>query len=684
MATNLLVQWAKKLTKKMKPGARRARSGAVPRATVSWRPSIEFLEDRTTPTQAVVAASYYDSAVYALNPSTGAVLQTLVAPNSQSVLDGPAGMAVGPDGNLYFSSQNNNSIVEYNVTTGALTTFISSTTLNQVATANGDSAFAPAGLTFGPDGDLYVSLNGGQSASNGAVVRFDITSSGGQLSYTGVEATVATGLVQPTGLTFGPASNPDTLYVSNSAMGTVVQIANATSASPTSSTFISAGSGGLNYPTGLTWGSNGDLYVTDKGATSQLGQVLVYSPSGSFVQVFTQPASSLENEDPTDALFLPDGDLITANVGATEPASLGGSGTSGSISEFNSGGVYTQQFSAAAFPAAAGTGVTNFSPSELALVDLPSLSPPAPTVSVSAVSTFNPQGPLTIGVSSTATGVESVTVNWGDGTVQTYSGAPGSYSHQYVVASTTYTIQVSVTTASGTTSAPATRVSGNLATTQEGQVAALYLDLLGRSVDPSGLSYWSGVLASGGTLAQVISGITSSSEYQDNLINNLYERYLGRAVDSSGLASSLALLQSGGPQAVASALLDSSEFFVRAGSTYAGFLQVLYATVLDRTIDSGSLSSDLSALNAGMPDSDIVAGVLNSGEAEQDTIERAYEIYLGRPADPAGLQAWEQSYSNNESSFLELFLTAAGPELAQQAATDTTVVPAGSIYGAPQ
>src|SRR5262249_8437652 len=160
----------------------------------------------------------------------------------QTTLFGPSGLTVGPDGNLYISSQNNSSIVEYNVNTKTLSTFIDASVLGPIATANGDSTFAPAGLSFGPDGNLYVSLNGVQGATpGGAVVRFGISSSGGHLTYNGANTTIATGLVGPTGLVFGAApADLDTLYVCNSGdqifgastPGTVVQIAHADSASP--------------------------------------------------------------------------------------------------------------------------------------------------------------------------------------------------------------------------------------------------------------------------------------------------------------------------------------------------------------------------------------------------------------------------------------------------------------------
>jgi hypothetical protein len=343
-----------------------------------FRPALEILESRLTPSSTpVVAASYFDSAVYELDASTGALLNTLVAPNSQSTLLGPAGMTVGPDGNLYLSSQNNDSIVEYNVATNTLSTFIGSDVLGPIAAASGDSTFAPAGLRFGPDGNLYVSLNGGQGAtSSGAVVRFGIANSSGTLSYNGSETALVTGLVEPTGLAFGTAANDmDNLYVSNSGSSLstlysttphdVIRIAQATGNSPSSSIFVDTGSNGLNYPSGLTWGPDGKLYVVDLGATSGAGQVLRFNANGSFDTVFSTPATSLQFQFPSDAAFMPTGSMLVANLGATFPVAFGGPGTSGSVYAFDASGAFNQNLTSTSFPANA-SGVTNFSPSLLA------------------------------------------------------------------------------------------------------------------------------------------------------------------------------------------------------------------------------------------------------------------------------------------------------------------------------
>src|SRR5262245_44497333 len=123
--------------------------------------AMEQLEAREVPAS-LVFSSYFDSALYQVDSDTGALQETLVAPHSSPLLAGISGVAAGPDGNLYLSSQAgpagnpSNSIVRFNYANRTLSTFISSAVLQQIAAANGEANFAPAGLSFGTDGNLYV------------------------------------------------------------------------------------------------------------------------------------------------------------------------------------------------------------------------------------------------------------------------------------------------------------------------------------------------------------------------------------------------------------------------------------------------------------------------------------------------------------------------------------------------
>jgi hypothetical protein len=410
---------------------------------------VEPLEVRDVPA-ALFAASYFDGALYQFDSNTGTLQRTLVAPNSGGLLSGPAGLTLGPDNNLYISSQNSNAILEYNRTTNALSTFIPSSVLGPLATASGNAVFAPAGLRFGPDGDLYVSLNGGQSSSGGGeVIRFGVTSSAGVLSYGGTSTPVATNLLQPSGLTFGTAAgDTDSLYVSSlgiilvggtpTAAGMVSKVATATT-SPTTSTFVQAGSGGLNFAAGLTWGSDGKLYVVDLGATSNNGNILRYQPNGAFDTVFAQTNSSgqgtLQFQFPSDALFDDEGRLVTANLGPAHPPTL-----QGSIYQYSSSGVFLQTLVASSSFPNTGPGESGISTSQLALALPPVVTGVSPT-----------QGPVAGGTTVTITGTNlggATQVSFGSTVVTNFlSDTPTQIT--LVSPAGTGTVDVQVTTANG-------------------------------------------------------------------------------------------------------------------------------------------------------------------------------------------------------------------------------------------
>ena len=90
--------------------------------------------------------------------ATGAFLGVFVASGSGG-LDTPQGMAIGPDGNLYVSSQSTAQILRYNGTTGAF--------LGVFVDAGTGGLSSPFDIVFNAAGDLLVanSSTSGSSAS---------------------------------------------------------------------------------------------------------------------------------------------------------------------------------------------------------------------------------------------------------------------------------------------------------------------------------------------------------------------------------------------------------------------------------------------------------------------------------------------------------------------------------------
>jgi hypothetical protein len=173
-------------------------------------------------------------------------------------------------------------------------------------------------------------------------------------------------------------------------------------------------------------------------------------------------------------------------------------------------------------------------------------------------------------------------------------------------------------------------------------VSNLYVVLLDRPVDPSGLANWTAQLDHGASRQQVAAGIMSSGEYLTLEVTKLYQAYLRRQPDSGGLAANVQLLQQGATiRDLKANFLGSAEYFQTQGnSTNDGWLSAVYLDVLGRGIDPSGLANWTQQLNAGVSRTAVANSILLSAEANTRLVEGFYLQYLGRPSDPSGLQGF--------------------------------------------
>lgn len=202
----------------------------------------------------------------------------LVSPGLGGLSD-PRGITFGPDGNLYVSSAQTDSILRYDSTTGAF--------IDEFVSSGSGGLDFPNELAF-RDGFLYVVSSLSDSvlrydASNGAFVDEFVSSGSG-------------GLVGPRGLLFG--SNND-LYVSSAGTGDAVLRYDATTGAFIDE-FISFQSNGLDNPSGMTIGLDGNFYVTS--TFSGNSAILRFSPDGTYIDDFV-PHASGGLDGPIDILF---------------------------------------------------------------------------------------------------------------------------------------------------------------------------------------------------------------------------------------------------------------------------------------------------------------------------------------------------------------------------------------------
>ncbi|MBI4844423.1 MAG: InlB B-repeat-containing protein, partial [Nitrospirae bacterium] len=234
------------------------------------------------------AAAGGDSMILRFNGGTGAFIDIFAEGLGRSV--SISGYPVFDAGqNLYVSRADtlNPTLVinKYERMTGGL--------LDEFPTFAGSGG--SAGLTIGPDGNLYLSM---QAVSQ--VRKFD-PATGADLGA--FAASGSGGMSRPVDLAFGPDNN---LYLVDDSIAGVLKFNGATGAY-----MGMLGSGGLfNSPRGITFGADGHIYVT---ATDSAGGYGVYEYSGT-----AAPAPSLFTNDallshPEDLAFGTGGDLFVAN-----------------------------------------------------------------------------------------------------------------------------------------------------------------------------------------------------------------------------------------------------------------------------------------------------------------------------------------------------------------------------------
>lgn len=170
----------------------------------------------------------------------------------------------------------------------------------------------------------------------------------------------------------------------------------------------------------------------------------------------------------------------------------------------------------------------------------------------------------------------------------------------------------------------------------------LYQDLLGREVDPGGLSYWDAQLAAGLPRSVMAIQIEQTLEYARRTVSGLYNRYLHRAGDAGGVNFFAQLMLQGVTvEQISAVLIGSDEFYVvQGGGTNDGFLNALYQDALGRPIDAGGLAWWNSVLAAGVSRTQVAVQILATTEYRQDVVQTAYQQLLGRAADPSGLAYW--------------------------------------------
>ena len=259
---------------------------------------------------------FFTNEILRYDGTSGKFIDAFVSSGSGG-LDLPTGLTFGPDGNLYVASGNTNEILRYDGTSGKF--------IDAFVSSGRGGLDGPKDLMFSSD-NRYLFVT---SFFTNEILRYDGTS--GKFIDVFASSYIG-GLSYPQHLIFGPDGN---LYVASGNTNEILRY-DGTSGKFIDA-FVSSGSGGLDLPTGLTFGPDGNLYV----ASGNTNEILRYDgTSGKFIDAFVSSGSG-GLDLPTGLTFGPDGNLYVASGNTNEI--LRYDGTSGKFIDVfifkNSGGL---------------------------------------------------------------------------------------------------------------------------------------------------------------------------------------------------------------------------------------------------------------------------------------------------------------------------------------------------------
>ena len=242
-------------------------------------------------------------------------------------------------------------------------------------------------------------------------------------------------------------------------------------------------------------------------------------------------------------------------------------------------------------------------------------------------------------------------MSWGDGTSTPATVAPDGNGAFQITAKPDYassgdfTFQVNVTDQTGQQSSVMGTAFVAPALDQH-FISQLYKDLLERSVDPAGLSFWSAQLENGVTRSAVVSTILQSSEALRAQVDQLYSTLLHRGADPAGEQAGVNYLALGGSwEGLRSIFLSSPEYQKLSDGAGGSYIGDLYQVLLGRAVDPLGFAYWQSVVQNGSA-AQVVDSIAQSAEAKQSEARSLLTQTLHRAADDGGTAFFAQELTN--------------------------------------
>jgi streptogramin lyase len=528
------------------------------------------------------------------NPFTDTFAEfTLPTPNAE-----PQGIASGSDGNLYFTESGAGQIGEINPTSHAITEF-------PLAKLNS----GPGGITAGPDGNLWFTEDenvGMINPTTHAISEFPISGASGSAITTGPDGNLWFSTLAVIGrgdLDFQLAEiNPTTHVITSS-----------------------PAAGGAS---GITTGPDGNLYfATGQSFGGSYGAVAEFDVATKASTAYATPLAAPPFSVITTGITVgPDGNLWytdsgSGRIGVASIIPATQAAISGSVSVSNSSVV---------------AGQTVF-------VDLNGdgkLDPGDPTAVTDSLGNYTITGltPGTYTLRVLTLPGETVTTPTGGGLAVTVTGGQLAQGQNFTILSASSVLPLTFNAAP---------FGSNNPDVSTAEVTGLYNTILGRAPDSAGLAVWVDALKTGTlTLPQVVTDFLNSTEYLSNVVGSYYQNFLGRAGSSAEIASWVGAIQGGVTEEQVTAFFLGSPEFNQSHADNSSFVQALYNDILGRQGSSTEVSAWVSVLSAGVSRSQVVLEILGSPEADTRAVNGFYDIILAGLYDPDGVSFWVAGLQN--------------------------------------
>lgn len=183
-------------------------------------------------------------------------------------------------------------------------------------------------------------------------------------------------------------------------------------------------------------------------------------------------------------------------------------------------------------------------------------------------------------------------------------------------------------------------------------IAAVYIDLLMRSVDLGGLAFWSSQLEQGAARNVIAAQLTHSAEYyKTNVIVPAYRQFLGRDADPGGIQYWTQQLQGGlTDEQMQAGFIASPEFYNKAGGTDKLWIDALYQALLDRQPDANGENYWIGQLQGHQTRAEVANDFTGSPEGLGDRVQQTYQRYLGRKAGQSEVDFWVGQYHQGNTN----------------------------------